>query len=164
MPQPSAGRKLLPSVLDRLIDDAPRGGPDPAEGQPWSLERARAAVKRDLEWLLNSRQVLVRLPADAGPLGRSALTYGLPDLASTSLSTPADQARLRRTIVEAIARFEPRLDHVEVTLEPAREHERAVRFRIDAMLKVEPEPEPVTFDSLLKLDTKSFVVRGEAHD
>jgi hypothetical protein len=32
------------------------------------------------------------------------------------------------------------------------------------MLKVEPEPEPVTFDSLLKLDTKSFVVRGDSHD
>ena len=42
------------------------------------------------------------------------------------------------------------------------EHERAIHFRIDAMLKVEPEPEPVTFDSLLKLDTKSFVVRGDA--
>ena len=162
MPRPLADQKLSPSVLDRLIDEAPRASREPDDGPAWSLDRAKAAVKRDLEWLLNSRQVVAGLPADPGELGRSALTYGLPDLASASLNNPSDQARLRRAIGEAIARFEPRLDHVEVTLEPAREHERAIHFRIDAMLKVEPEPEPVTFDSLLKLDTKSFVVRGDA--
>lgn len=162
MPRPLADQKLSPSVLDRLIDEAPRASREPDDGPAWSLDRAKAAVKRDLEWLFNSRQVVAGLPADPGELGRSALTYGLPDLASASLNNPADQARLRRAIGEAIARFEPRLDHVEVTLEPAREHERAIHFRIDAMLKVEPEPEPVTFDSLLKLDTRSFVVRGDA--
>lgn len=162
MPRPLADQKLSPSVLDRLIDEAPRVSREPDDAPAWSLDRVKAAVKRDLEWLLNSRQVVAGLPADPGELGRSALTYGLPDLAATSLNNPADQARLRRAIGEAIARFEPRLGRVEVTLEPAREHERAIHFRIDAMLKVEPEPEPVTFDSLLKLDTRSFVVRGDA--
>ena len=29
------------------------------------------------------------------------------------------------------------------------------------MLQVEPEPEPVTFDSVLQLNTRDFVVQGE---
>jgi type VI secretion system protein ImpF len=163
MPRPASDQKLSPSVLDRLMDEAPRVSRE-ADGPAWSLDRAKAAVKRDLEWLLNSRQILASLPDEPGHLGRSVLTYGLPDLASTSLSNPADQARLCRAIVEAIARFEPRLAHVEVILEPAREFERSVRFRIDAMLEVEPEPEPVSFDSVLRLDTKSFIVRDDSHD
>ena len=48
-----------------------------------------------------------------------------------------------------------------MTLEPGRELERAVKFRIDAMLRVDPEPEPVTFDSVLDLSSRSFQVRGE---
>ena len=162
MPRPLADQKLSPSVLDRLIDEAPRASRESDDAPAWSLDRAKAAVKRDLEWLLNSRKILARLPDEPGHLGHSVLTYGLPDLASASLNNPADQARLRRAIVESIARFEPRLARVEVTLEPARELERAIHFRIDAMLEVEPEPEPVTFDSVLRLDTKSFVVRGDS--
>ena len=37
---------------------------------------------------------------------------------------------------------------------------RGVRFRIDGLLRVEPAPEPVTFDSTLRLPTKDFVVEG----
>jgi type VI secretion system protein ImpF len=162
MPRLDIEQPLVPSVLDRLVDLEPKISTEPPASRSRSLVQVKDAVKRDLEWLLNSRQVVADLPDDPGELGRSALTYGLPDLASASLNNPADQARLRRAIGEAIARFEPRLARVEVTLEPAREHERAIHFRIDALLKVEPEPEPVTFDSLLKLDTKSFVVRGDS--
>jgi type VI secretion system protein ImpF len=164
MPPTDPTRKLHPSVLDRLLDDGPRGAGGTTGAPSWSLERAKAAVKRDLEWLLNSRQLIAVLPSPPGHLGRSLLTYGMPDLAPSGLSNPAEQERLRRAIVEAIARFEPRLTRVEVTIESVREVDRSVGFRIDGLLKVEPEPEPVTFDSRVRLDTKSFVVRegGEA--
>jgi type VI secretion system protein ImpF len=48
-----------------------------------------------------------------------------------------------------------------VTLEAGRESERSLHFRIDAVLQVEPESEPVTFDSVLQLNNKAFVVKGE---
>jgi type VI secretion system protein ImpF len=61
----------------------------------------------------------------------------------------------------AIQRFEPRLADVAVTLVEGREFDRTLRFRIDALLKVDPAPEPVTFDSLLQLHTKAFVVKAD---
>lgn len=41
-----------------------------------------------------------------------------------------------------------------------REHERALRFRIDARLRVEPAPEPVTFDTVLQLHSGEYLVKG----
>jgi type VI secretion system protein ImpF len=158
--RPEADQKLVPSILDRLIDERPRDPQVPAEA-PRSLAQTKDSVKRDLEWLLNSRQVLADLPVDLRQLDRSLLTYGLPDFTSSSLSNVADQDLLRRSVEEAIRRFEPRLSRVAITLEPPRTLERTLRFRIDALLHVEPEPEPISFDSVLQLSTKTFVVSSE---
>ena len=161
MSRVSADQSLMPSVLDRLLDQGARA---PAEGPasgPAVLARLKAAVKRDLEWLLNSRQVVADLPDDLRQIDRSLLTYGLPDFTPSSLNNTADQMLLRRSVEQAITRFEPRLTRVVVTLEAGREFERALRFRIDALLRVDPEPEPVTFDSVLQLTTKAFVVKDE---
>ena len=160
--------ELLPSksaIGLRSADDDPRrlAARTRPTASPGRSNGPGRRSSRDLEWLLNSRQVLARLPAEPGPLGRSLLTYGLPDLASPSLSNPADQdaapPRHRRGDRAGSSRGSPRRGHARA----GPRAEPPVRFRIDAMLKVEPEPEPVTFDSLLKLDTKSFVVQGESH-
>jgi type VI secretion system protein ImpF len=160
MARPEADQKLVPSVLDRLIDERPRETQEPP-GAPRSLPQIKDSVKRDLEWLLNSRQVLAELPVDMRQLDRSLLTYGLPDFTSSSLSNIADQDLLRRSVEDVIHRFEPRLSRVTITLEAPRTLDRTLRFRIDAMLQVEPEPEPITFDSVLQLSTKTFVVSSE---
>jgi type VI secretion system protein ImpF len=156
-----ADQKLLPSVLDRLTDERPRDTQEPPGTAPRSLAQIKESVKRDLEWLLNSRQVLADLPGDLRQLDRSLLTYGLPDFTASSLSNIADQDLLRRSVEDAIRRFEPRLSRVSVALEAPRTLDRTLRFRIDALLRVEPEPEPITFDSVLQLTTKTFVVSSE---
>jgi type VI secretion system protein ImpF len=161
MPRPEADQRLVPSILDRMIDERPRDSSDATGAFPRSLQNLKDAVKRDLEWLLNSRQAVADLPADLRQIERSTLTYGLPDFTSTCLSNLGDQDLLRRTVEAAIRIFEPRLMHVRVSVESGRELDRALRFRIDAMLKVEPEPEPITFDSVLQLATKTFVVSNE---
>jgi type VI secretion system protein ImpF len=161
MPRPEADQELVPSVLDRLIDAHPRNAQEPPEAVPRSLSQVKESVKRDLEWLLNSRQLLADLPDDLRHLDRSLLTYGLPDFTSSSLNNIGDQDLLRKSVEEAIRRFEPRLSRVGVALEAPRELDRVLRFRIDAMLNVEPEPEPITFDSMLQLTTKMFVVSHE---
>jgi len=154
-------QKLLPSVLDRLIDDRPRDSLEGPGALPRKVSHVKDAVKRDLEWLLNSRQAVADLPDDLRQIDRSLLTYGLPDFTSTCLSNVSDQELLRRTVEEAIRRFEPRLSRVRVEVEAGRDVDRALRFRIDAMLNVEPEPEPITFDSVLQLNTKMFVISDE---
>jgi len=150
---------LVPSVLDRLIVLRPKVSTEPQETRSHRLAQMKVAVKRDLEWLLNTKRPALDLPEAFRQLDWTALTFGLPDLTTSSLKSPDDQHRLRRVVLEAIRRYEPRLTQVTVTLEKSREFERALRFRIDALLLVEPTPEPVTFDSMLQLQTKSFVVQ-----
>ena len=60
---------------------------------------------------------------------------------------------------QAIRVFEPRLEDPVVTLEPLDGIERVMRFRIDARLKVEPAPEPVTFDTVLQLGSGQILVQ-----
>ena len=92
---------------------------------------------------------------------RSLVTYGLPDFSSLSALSMDDRNRIRRALEQAIATFEPRLERVRVTLEPPREQDRTLRFRIEALLRVEPAPEPVTFDAVLRLNTQEYVVQGQ---
>lgn len=160
MPKPSADEPLLPSLLDRLIDLEPRVASEPAPARSRLLAQIKAAVRRDLEWLLNTR-LAREVPADLPQLRKSVLAFGLTDFTHASLTSGADRARLRRVIEAAIRDFEPRLLDVAVTLVEGTPLDRTVRFRIDAMLRVDPVPEPVTFDSLLQPHTRAFVVRGE---
>ncbi len=161
MARPAARQRLVVSILDRLIDQEPAGlSPSPADPSR-DLAHIKASVKRDLEWLLNSRRPLFDPPADLRHVRRSLLTFGLPDFTVANLSSTRDQDLLRRTIEETVRRFEPRLANVTVRLEAGREFDRSLRFRIDGMLQVDPEPEPVTFDSVLQLNTRDFVVQGE---
>lgn len=153
---------LVPSILDRLLDDAPDVTHEPAASRFQNLRQLKQAVTRDLEALLNTRQeALGELPAAFVEVRRSLLTYGLPDFTAFSLLNPQDRQRIRRALEQAIAAFEPRLERVRVNLASPRQHEQTLRFHIEALLKVEPAPEPVTFDALLQLQTQQYVVRGQ---
>jgi type VI secretion system protein ImpF len=160
MPQPIADQPLLPSVLDRLIDYEPKVTTEPPAARSRVLAQIKAAVKRDLEWLLNTKATLDLTDATP-PLVASLLNFGLPDFTHSSLSSGPDQARLRAAVEAAIRRFEPRLTDVAVVLVEGQQSERALRFRIDALLKIDPAPEPVSFDSVLQLQNKAFRVQGD---
>lgn len=153
--------RITSSVLDRLIDHAPDATQEAPASRQKSLRDLKAAVKRDLEWLLNSRQVVGGVPEDLKETSHSLAAYGLPDFTGVSLKNSAEQAYVRRTIERAISVFEPRLEDVMVILIPGNNGEQVMRFRIDARLKVEPAPEPVTFDTLLQLDNGQYVVKEE---
>lgn len=151
---------LLPSVLDRLLDDQPQISREPATDRLQDLRALERAVGRDLEALLNSRQeTLVELPSEFVELNESLLVYGLPDLTSLSLLSQDDRNRIRRAVEQAIAVFEPRLERVRVAIESPREHDRGLRFRIDALLRVDPAPEPVSFDAILHLNTQQYEIQ-----
>jgi type VI secretion system protein ImpF len=108
MPRIDADQPLLPSVLDRLIDREPKVSAEPQEARSRLLAQIKDAVKRDLEWLLNTKQT-AELPAGLARLRASLLAFGLPDFTHSSLSSNQDQAKLRRAIELAIQQFEPRL-------------------------------------------------------
>jgi type VI secretion system protein ImpF len=154
---------ITPSVLDRLLDDEPTVTKEPPTSRRQDLRALERSVARDVEALLNSRrETLEDLPSEFAEVNGSLLTYGLPDLTSLSLLNNDDRNRIRRAVEEAINHFEPRLQRVRVNLEAPREHDRGLRFRIDAMLRVDPTPEPVTFDAVLQLNTQQYVVQGQS--
>jgi type VI secretion system protein ImpF len=149
------------SVLDRLIDYEPQITREPVASRSKSLRLLKESVKRDLEWLLNTRQLVGGIPPDLKELNNSVAAYGLPDFTNLSIDSPADRKSIKREIELAIRRFEQRLDNVRVTIESNEGLDRVLRFKIDASLKIDPAPEPITFDTVLELGTGEYVVREE---
>jgi type VI secretion system protein ImpF len=150
-------RITLP-VLDRLLDYEPEVSNEPPSSRPKSLRLFKQSVRRDLEWLLNTRQLAHGVPAELKETANSLAAYGLPDFSSASANNPDDRSRMRRVIEDIITLFEPRLRNVAVTLEAGTDSSSALRFRIDASLIVDPAPEPVTFDTTLQLVNGEYKV------
>jgi len=161
MPREDNEISVTLSVLDRLVDHEPDVKREPILTRSQSLRQMKESVKRDIEILLNTRQGDGAFSSDFKEVTRSLLSYGLPDFTSVDLSNPRDQNRLRRALESAIRTFEPRLEGVSITLEPMHNHERTIRFQIDARLQVEPAPELVTFDTVLQLHSGEYRVKEE---
>ena len=161
MPRIEGDVRITPSVLDRLIDDEPQVSSEPPMSRPKSLRQLKDAVRRDLEWLLNTRRDPQSSPEGAEELERSLYNYGLPDTTTFGLHSVADQNRLLRLIEATVSVFEPRIAHPRVTLEPMAGHERRLRFRIEGLLRIDPAPEKVTFDTVLELPSGQYEVRSE---
>jgi len=146
------------SVVDRLL--AAGGG---TASLSESVTDLRDAVRRDLERLLNTRRIAEPAPDEYPEVQNSIYHYGLADI--TSLSGDSDPARRRliRQVEDAIELFEPRLTNVRVTAveTPARADRRQIRFHIDAMLRMDPEPERVAFDTVLETASGRIEVAGD---
>jgi type VI secretion system protein ImpF len=151
--------RITLSVLDRLLDYEPEISREPPASRSKNLRQMKTAVRRDLEWLLNTRQIVGGIPEGLKETTRSLAAYGLPDFSAASVKSYTDQARMRRTIEDMISIFEPRLRDVSVSIEASEETERSLRFRIDGNLMVEPAPEPVTFDTVLQLVNGEYQVK-----
>ena len=152
---------IVPSILDRLLDDAPAISQEPIVNQFQNVRGLERVVARDLEALLNARQeTLKELPSEFTEVNGSLITYGLPDLTSFSVDIDDDRNRIRRILEQVINTFEPRLARVHVTLESPRAHDRGLRFSINALLRVDPAPEPVRFDAVLQVNTQQYTVKG----
>jgi type VI secretion system protein ImpF len=141
-------RPVRPSVLDRLIDDDPRSNVEPALTRSQSVRQFKTALRRDLEWLLNARRTITPVPEACDQLTRSVFTFGLPDITSMSKDSRESFEKLARMIQSAIDVFEPRLTDVTVQLREGNSKLlRDVHFVIDGILKLDPMPERVMFDT-----------------
>jgi type VI secretion system protein ImpF len=160
--QDQTPRVQLP-LLDRLIDDAP----DIAHEVPLSFGDAenilKNSVRRDLEALLNSRRRWRSLPTRYSELPTSVIGYGISDFASGAFNDAAQRDKLRFEIEQAIRQFEPRLTGVRVTLvEGSNNLDATLRLQIDAMLRTEPAPEPIAFETLVDSATSEVTVRPDS--
>jgi len=160
MPPQKLDRIVQQGLLDRLLDYEPDNRFEPAMSRAESLRQYRLAVKRDLEWLLNTTRMPIPVPEPCKETLKSVLFYGLPDIASIVLSNAGDEQRLLRSLEAAIATFEPRLSRARViSKERFRRGKQSITFHVDAMLMIEPAPERISFDTVLEITKGEYNVR-----
>ncbi len=158
------------SVFDRLIgaDLLYEGAGDagrPPRNSDESIMLLKKNLLRDLEWLLNARQISDAAEITQENLSSSVYTFGIPELSSYAASSAAAPDGLRRAIARSIEHFEPRLHNVKITpIELKNRFDRLVRFHIEGDLHVDPEIERVEFDTVLRTSTKRFDVQEEIPD
>lgn len=158
---------IRPSVLDRLVgSDRTWDGSRPTHWHE-SLDLLKRSLLRDLQWILNTRQVSDPAREPFEHLSASVFNFGLPDITALSADSSETPASLRRYIEDAIERFEPRLTDVKVTLSNVGgKKTRRVQFLIEANLKLDPDPERVEFDTVLEVSSGKFAVSShqDSHD
>jgi type VI secretion system protein ImpF len=151
---PSQG--LMPSIVDRLVDPL-SAGTDARRG--YSLSQMLESVRRDLEDLLNTRQTHTGLPPQLTRVGKSMVTYGLPDLTTFTVTSVAAREDMARKLEAIISQHEPRLKDIRVILSDVEEgNKQSVRCRIEARFALDPAPE-VSFDTLMEPLTGQHKVR-----
>jgi type VI secretion system protein ImpF len=154
----SSQQNLQASILDRLIDLEPGVSHEPVQHRFLSLGQAKASVVRDLENLLNTKRSILAPSAECKELSSSLFVYGLQDFTTQNPKSSMVRQQLRQQIERVIARFEPRLRNVKVSLEASTKSERNLRFRINALLFVDPVMEPVTFDSYFDVNRGEYLI------
>ena len=117
-------------------------------------------MKRDLEWLLNTRKTIDPAPDSARETVRSVYHYGFADISSKSVLSSRDHGDLVREMELAIAIFEPRLKRAKVRMEITQGNYRALNFVIEGLLCMDPAPEPVRFDTVLELGKGEYEIKG----
>ncbi len=151
-------QNLQASILDRLIDLEPGVSREPVQYRFLTIGQAKASVVRDLENLLNTKRSILAPPIAYREVQSSLFVYGLQDFTSQNPRSPMVRKQLRQQIERVISRFEPRLKNVKVSLETSTQNERNLRFRITALLVVDPVTEPVTFDTYFDISRGEYVI------
>jgi type VI secretion system protein ImpF len=150
------------SVLERLIDRDPANSTEPLPTRAASVRQLKASLRRDLEWLLNSRRTPEAVGKEFQELEQSLYNFGLPDATTLSRDSLRDRNKLARMIEDTLRTFEPRLSQIQVVaVESANSTQHVMRFQIEAMLDMDPSPEPISFDTLLQLSSGEYQVKGD---
>ena len=153
--------RLIPSILDRLIDLEPDRTSELPARRTQVLQQMKSSVGRDLQNLLNTRCRATSWPEGLTELSQSLMAYGIPDCVGINTGSKERQEHLRQMISVAVRLFEPRLTQIQVAVVGGDDpNDRTLRFRIDALLKIDPEPEPVAYDSRLDAASGDFSVSG----
>jgi type VI secretion system protein ImpF len=148
---------LSTSFLDRLIDEAPDRPSDQPLTRTEEIWAARNGFRRDLEALLNTRR-LCRTPLKTLHALQFALpSYGTDDFVGAPIATQEQRQDFAASIERTIELFEPRFLSVKVTPVRTRDpSERRRLLRIEAVVRLEHDHEPVVFESTLDLVTRRF--------
>ncbi|VVQ26184.1 type VI secretion system baseplate subunit TssE [Pseudomonas fluorescens] len=157
----SSQHRLLPSLLDRLLDDFPQQSMEASSQRLCSLADYKASIVRDLEVLVNTRQSLVANELEGFVnLGGTILDYGMPDFTSRSVLDPQDRLLIQRQLEKAITVGDRRFRSVKVQLLAQQTGQRMLTFRVDAVLRLQDITRQVSFDAVLQVNTQEYKVQN----
>lgn len=151
--------RVTMSVFDRLIDTDPSKSQDVPKSRATSLRELKDAVRRDVEWLLNTRCFIDRENESLEETRRSVAFYGLQDFTGLAAKDISERKRITTALEESLRFFEPRFLDLKISVEPVNNVDRQLKFRIEARLDVDPAPEPITFDTVLSVGSGEFSVK-----
>lgn len=159
MPDLNPVDRLQPCLLDRLCDDEPRKTSESKYEKVVSVTRFKEGIKRDIEWLLNSRSRFDYLDSRRySEIRASVLNFGIKDLTGLS-SENLSATELERVIHWAITMYEPRIikgsllvRHISVGDSMAKVEPHTLSFEISGKLWVEPLPQDFTLRTALSLE------------
>ena len=153
---------LIPSILDRLIDEEPEIKREPPKSRHQVMRDMKNSVRRDLEFLLNTRRRIIQPEDELTELALSVVNYGISDFTGSVLGSSDAREEFIRNLEMIIRKYEPRFVSVKLDLlENSEKMDRTLRFRVEALLHAEPAPEPVIFDTQMEPSTGVFEVKDQ---
>lgn len=164
----AAQERLQPSLLDRLIDNAPDEKREGDDKRTLSRQALRQAVLRDLSWLFNATGQGDELDARTHPHAtRSVLNYGMPML-SGQFTSSIQRASMEQALKQAILQFEPRILprtlEVELIMDgPPLDSHNCVALTIRGMLWAQPVPLEFLLRSRIDLEEGRVEIQSTNH-
>lgn len=164
---PKQERSGLPtlSLVDRLsLEDSNQ--PDGAQDRfvekiryRDTVKQYKDSVKRDLEWLFNTRQTFDYRIDRYPQIESSVYAYGLPDITSVNIGSVNDQRKLAELMKRSLRLFERRLTDVAIDFQPVIGGSRSLQFTISGVLLMDPAPEEVRIDTVLDSTSARYEVK-----
>jgi type VI secretion system protein ImpF len=154
----STEQHFLPTLFDRLTDEAPHESSENTDSYAYSRSRIRAIVLRDLALLLNTTNHQDWIDATRyAQVAQSTFNYGVPALAGGYLSE-TKWGDIEIMIRNAIQQFEPRILATSLQVNPVLKKEASnnynvLTFIIHGVIQMHPYPMEFSVQSAYDLES-----------
>jgi type VI secretion system protein ImpF len=157
--------RLQPCLLDRLTDDEPGNREESRNQRIVTLQRYKAGVLRDLEWLFNSighypDEVVGEVTfADYEEAYRSVINFGIRQVYGR---LAPDIEEIEKQLFDALVIFEPRINRrtLRVSVKIKR---NILSIELTGELWVNPLPEKLFIKTELDLESSASSMKEAGH-
>jgi type VI secretion system protein ImpF len=157
--------RLQPCLLDRLTDDEPGNREESRNQRIVTIQRYKAGVLRDLEWLFNSighfpDEVVGEVTfGDYQEAFRSVINFGIRQLYGR---LAPDVEEIEKQLFDALLTFEPRINRqtLSVTVQIER---NILSIELTGELWVNPLPEKLFIKTELDLESSACSTKEAGH-
>lgn len=148
-----------PNLFEQLFDDKPKQSGDEMIVRRLNIEELKNSVANDLESLLNTRTIASKKIHEYELVESSILNFGILDFVGLSSANPQDCDYICRQISRTIELQDSRLKNVRVTMDIGAVEVNQLCFSIEALLKVYPSQELVSFDAFFEPSSQRYRIK-----